>query len=136
MYQCTLPYLHVNNRSVVEGFKFFVTSCTIVNVESCTSRNSFITYPCGCSNVKLSIYTWMPCSLFKCGKTFPTNLIFEKTKYYGHISILDIVKVFMMVLKQCWNKKYGNNNLPWIVRGSKMLLMQWPFVKGNKKKSI
>ncbi len=47
------------------------------------------------------IYTWMPCRLFKCEKTFPTNLIFAKTKYYGLISVLDIVKVFMMVLKQC-----------------------------------
>jgi hypothetical protein len=101
MYQCTLPYLHVNNRSAVEGFRFFVTGCIIVNVESCTSRNSSITYTCGCSNVNLSIYTWMPCSLFKCKKTFPANLIFEKTKYGGLISVLDTVKVFMMVLKQC-----------------------------------
>jgi hypothetical protein len=57
----------------------------MANVESCTIRYSFVTYTCGCSNVSLSIYTWMPCSLLKCEKIFPTNLTFEKTKHGCHM---------------------------------------------------
>jgi hypothetical protein len=55
MYQCTLPYLYVNNKFVVIGFMFFLTCYTMVNAQSCTSRYSFVTYTCGCSNVNLGI---------------------------------------------------------------------------------
>ncbi len=81
MYQCTLPYLHVKNKFVGEGFKLFVTCYIMANAKSCISMYSSVTYTCVCSNVNLSIYTWMPCSLLKCEKTFQINPIFEKTKY-------------------------------------------------------